>query len=91
MKSIKSLVRMASLLVFYKCHKIIEHFIAKTSLCERHQGCQTKIDWLLNTRYYCCICCVLNHCTIDGLDMIKKNCLKLMNFYLNLLKDLEEI
>ena len=51
MKSIKSLVRMASLLVFYKCYKIIEHFIAKTSLCERHQGCQTKIDWLLNTRY----------------------------------------
>ena len=48
-------------------------------------------DYLVGTHFYCCVCQVYIHYTIDKLNAVKRGKLKLTRFYKNILKELEEI
>ena len=80
--------------IFYYCYRTIEYFLARAHyccLCDLYQGCQTKRDCLEGARDYCCVCCILNHYSIDELNTVKSDIFKLTEFYLNLLDDVQEI
>ena len=48
-------------------------------------------DYLASAHFYCCICQVYIHYTIDELNAVKRDELKFTTIYKNILKDLEEI
>ena len=48
-------------------------------------------DYLASANFYCCVCQVYIHHTIDKLNAVKRDELKLTTFHNNILKDLEEI
>ena len=85
---------MSPMTIFYEFYKIIEHFMGKAyhyCLCDLYEGCQTKGDCYDGTRYYCCVCQVYMHYSIDELMMIKKSKNKLIKLYMDLLEDIDEI
>ena len=66
--------------IFYYCYRTIENFLVKAHcycLCDLYQGCQTKRDCLEGPRDYCCVCRILNHYSIDELNTVKRDILKL--------------
>ena len=90
----KSLMYSTPMLIFYKCYKIIQHFLGRAyvyCLCDRYQGFQMEGDYLASANFYCCVCQVYIHHTIDKLNAVKRDELKLTTFHNNILKDLEEI
>ena len=48
-------------------------------------------NYLAGAHFYCCVCQVYIHYTIDELNAVKSDEQKLTRFYKNVLKDLEEI
>ena len=85
---------MYSVNVYYGCCKIIENFLARAyyyCLCNFYQVCPTKRDCLAGARDYCCICRVLNHYSIEELNVVKKDIFKLTKLYFDLLDDVHEI
>ena len=94
MESVISVTHSAPVLIFDECYRIIEHFLSRSyhyCLCDMYHGCPTKGDCLTGTRYYCCICRVYMYYSIDELNTVKRDEVKLKNFYLDILKDIEEI
>ena len=76
--------------IFYYCYRTIENFLSKTfgySLCDLYQGCENE----RGTREYCCVCRIASHYSIDRLNVLKKDILKLTELYLKLLHDTQEI
>ena len=79
---------------FNECYKIIKSFLGKGYyyyLCNLSQGCPIERDCLAGVRHYCCVCRVFIHYSIQELDMVKKNILKLKKLYFDILDDLQEI
>ena len=79
---------------FLECYKIIQHFLGIAyfhCLCNRYQGWHTEDDYLAVANFYCCICQLYIHYTIDELNAVKRVEQKLTRFYKSILKDLEEI
>ena len=72
----KSLTCSTPLLIFYECCKIIQHFLGRVyfyCLCDRYQGCQTEGDYLAGAQFYCCVCQLYIHHTIDELNAVKRD------------------
>ena len=89
----KTLACFASREVYFLCYKIIKHFINSSyyyCLCDRYQGCE-RGPFPFNEKGYCCVCRTGKHYSLDKLNDIKYDSFELEKFYLNILRDLEEI
>ena len=90
---VKSLSYLVALKVYFLCHNTVRHFKQSSyfyCLCDRYQGCETGFS-SNNSRGYCCVCRTKNHYTLEKLEKIEHNLFQLEKFYLELLKDLNEI
>ena len=80
--------------IFHYCYRMAEKFLSKTfqyCLCNLYQDCQTKHGHLQDVREYCCICQIVNRCSIVELMAVKNDIFKLSELYIESLEDTQEI
>ena len=75
--------------VFTHCSKIIENILYSGHLhclCDFYSGCQTEIDFITNTKNYCCIFQFSSLFDTIKLHQIKHDRQKIQNYYDEILK-----
>ena len=75
--------------IFTQCYKIIENMLYSGQLhclCEFYSGCQTEIDFITNTKNYCCICQFGSLFDTITLHQIKHDTKKMHSYYGEILK-----
>ena len=75
--------------IFHECYRIIENFLYTGHwycLCDLYEGCQTEMNFIMNTKGYCCICQFDFNFNTDELHKVKHDTAKLRSYYNEILK-----